>query len=191
MAFSGEALQRLESLLAGARPEEIVDQTLRRAAVLVPLVPSEEGVSILFQKRSEELPVHRGQIGFPGGSVERGEPLEEAAVRETEEETGIDRRSIRLLGRLDDVVTNTGYLVAPFVGVVPSSVHYVLQQSEVSEVFEVPVSLLLDPSRPIVRYVTYKGVRVPTYVYDVEGREIWGLTGRMLKMFLDYARLAV
>jgi 8-oxo-dGTP pyrophosphatase MutT (NUDIX family) len=135
--------------------------------------------------------VHRGQIGFPGGSVERGEPLEEAAVRETEEETGIDRRSIRLLGRLDDVVTNTGYLVAPFVGVVPSSVHYVLQQSEVSEVFEVPVSLLLDPSRPFVRYVTYKGVRVPTYVYDVEGREIWGLTGRMLKMFLDYARLAV
>jgi 8-oxo-dGTP pyrophosphatase MutT (NUDIX family) len=184
--FDDAALARLRTIL-GSRPAiEIDAPRLRRAAVLIPLIPTDSGWSLLFSRRSVNLAAHSGQIAFPGGGVERGELLEAAAVREAHEEVGIAAERVELIGRLDDLVTNSGYLVAPFAGVVDQRIDYVLQAAEVDEVFEVPIEALLRPGQPEVRYVSFRNKRYPAYYYLYEGREIWGLTGRILKHFLDF-----
>jgi 8-oxo-dGTP pyrophosphatase MutT (NUDIX family) len=179
-------LIRLRGIL-GARPAIAIDApTLKRAAVLIPLVPNGRGWSLLFSRRSANLTAHSGQIAFPGGGVESDEPLEAAAVREAHEEVGIGAQHIELIGRLDDLVTNSGFLVAPFVGIIDERVDYVLQASEVEEVFEVPIEALLSPNQPEVRYVAFRSKNYPAYFYRHEQHEIWGLTGRILKHFLDF-----
>jgi len=181
-----EALARLRTIL-GSRPAiEIAAPNLKRAAVLVPLVPNASGWSLLFSRRSANLAAHSGQIAFPGGGVENGEPLEAAAIREAREEVGIASERIELIGRLDDLVTHSGFLVAPFVGIIDERVDYVLQASEVEEVFEVPIEALLSPNQPEVRYVPFRSKSYPAYFYRHQQHEIWGLTGRILKHFLDF-----
>ena len=184
--FDDAALVRLRTIL-GERPAVEIDApNLKRAAVLIPLVPNGGGWSLLFSRRSANLAAHSGQIAFPGGGVESGEPLEAAAVREAHEEVGIASERIELIGRLDDLVTNSGFLVAPFVGIIDDRVDYVLQASEVEEVFEVPIEALLSPDQPEVRYVAFRSKSYPAYFYRYDRHEIWGLTGRILKHFLDF-----
>jgi len=191
MRFDDAALARLRDL-AGHRPAIEIDAPQhRRACVLVPLVRDGARWSILFSRRSENLAAHSGQIAFPGGAVEEGETLVEATVREAQEEVGIAPERVELIGRLDDLLTNSGFLVAPFVGVIHERIDYVLQASEVEEVFEVPVDALLAPSQPEVRYVTFRRKRYPAYFYRHLEYEIWGLTGRILKTFLDLVWQAI
>ena len=189
--FDDAALERLKEILARRPAIEIDAPQHRRAAVLLPLIRGQGGWSILFTRRAENLAAHSGQIAFPGGAVEAGETLEQAAMREAEEEVGIPSRHVELIGRLDDVITNSGFLVAPFAGVIHEPIAYVMQEAEVVEVFEVPVEALLDVSNPEVRYVPFRNRRYPAYFYHHGPHEIWGLTGRMLKAFLDLVWLAV
>ncbi|HEV7487273.1 MAG TPA: CoA pyrophosphatase [Thermoanaerobaculia bacterium] len=184
--FDDAALIRLRAILAARPAIEIDAPELKRAAVLIPIVPNDGSWSLLFSRRSANLAAHSGQIAFPGGGVESGEPLEAAAVREAHEEVGIGADHIELIGRLDDLVTNSGFLVAPFVGIINERVDYVLQASEVDEVFEVPIEALLLPTQPEVRYVAFRKKNYPAYFYRHEQHEIWGLTGRILKHFLDF-----
>jgi len=183
--FDDASLGRLRAIV-GARPALAIDAPqYRRACVLIPLVRTNGNWSILFSRRSPNLAAHSGQIAFPGGAVEEGEALEAAAIREAEEEVGIPQSGVELIGRLDDLITNSGFLVAPFVGVIDERIEYVLQETEVEEVFEVPVDALLQPSQPDVRYVSFRARQYPAYFYRYEQYEIWGLTGRILKAFLD------
>ena len=184
--FDDAALIRLRAILAARSAIEINAPKLKRAAVLIPLIPDREGWCLLFSRRSANLAAHSGQIAFPGGGVEPGEPLEAAAVREAHEEVGIGSKHVELIGRLDDLVTNSGFLVAPYVGVIDQRIDYVLQAAEVDEVFEVPIEALLTPQQPEVRYVPFRNKRYPAYFYQHERHEIWGLTGRILKHFLDF-----
>ena len=189
--FTDASLERLRALLA-QRPAIALDAPeYRRAAVLVPLVRDGDGWSILFSRRADNLAAHSGQIAFPGGAVEAGETLELAAVRETEEEVGIARDRVEVIGRLDDIITNSGFLVAPFVGTIETRLEYILSESEVAEVFEVPIDALLAIDQPEVRYVPFRDKRFPAYFYRYDRYEIWGLTGRMLKAFLDLVWLTV
>jgi mutator protein MutT len=183
--FDDAALERLRGILAGRPAIEIDAPQHRRACVLIPLIRNRKGWAILFTRRSEQLAAHSGQISFPGGAVEAGETLDQAAIREAEEEVGIPQRHVELIGRLDDLVTHSGFLVAPFVGVIHEPVEYVIQEAEVVEVFEVPVEALLDVRNPEVRYVPFRAKEFPAYFYRYDRFEIWGLTGRMLKAFLD------
>jgi mutator protein MutT len=189
--FDDAALERLREMLARRPAIEIDAPEHRRACVLVPLIRDDDGWAILFSRRSLQLQAHSGQIAFPGGAVEPGETLEDAATREAHEEVGIPAEHVELIGRLDDVVTNSGFLVAPFVGIVRERIEYVLQESEVTEVFEVPVEALLSVDNPEVRYVPFELGQYPAYFYHYGRYEIWGLTGRMLKAFLDLVWLAV
>jgi mutator protein MutT len=183
--FDDAALDRLRVILRNRPAVEIHAPQHRRACVLIPLIRNGGGWSILFTRRSEHLAAHSGQIAFPGGSVEQGETLERAAMREAEEEVGIPSQHVELIGRLDDVITHSGFLVAPFAGVIHEPIDYVMQEAEVVEVFEVPVEALLDVSNPEVRYVPFRNKQYPAYFYRHGPHEIWGLTGRMLKAFLD------
>lgn len=189
--FDDAALERLREILVRRPAIEIDAPQHRRACVLIPLIRKNGGWSILFTRRSENLASHSGQIAFPGGSVEEGESLERAAVREAEEEVGIPSRHVELIGRLDDVITHSGFLVAPFAGVIHEPIEYVIQEAEVVEVFEVPIESLLDVSNPEVRYVPFRNRNYPAYFYHHGPYEIWGLTGRMLKAFLDLVWQAI
>ncbi|HSY48294.1 MAG TPA: CoA pyrophosphatase [Thermoanaerobaculia bacterium] len=184
--FGDVALTRLRAILAARPALEIDAPSLKRAAVLIPLIPTDDGWSLLLSRRSANLAAHSGQIAFPGGGVEAGEPLEAAAVREAHEEVGIASERVELIGRLDDLITNSGFLVAPFAGLIDQRIDYVLQAAEVDEVFEVPIEALLKPDQPQVRYVAFRNKRYPAYYYRYEQHEIWGLTGRILKHFLDF-----
>jgi 8-oxo-dGTP pyrophosphatase MutT (NUDIX family) len=189
--FNDHSVERLRQILARRPAIEIDAPQYRRACVLLPLLHVDGEWSILFSRRSVNLAAHSGQVAFPGGAVEEGEALEAAAVREAEEEVGIRADAVELIGRLDDVITNSGFLVAPFVGLIRGKIDYVLHEAEVTEVFEVPVSALLDVAQPEVRYVKFRDREYPAYFYRYRDNEIWGLTGRMLKAFLDLVWQAV
>lgn len=189
--FDDRSLVRLREILALRPAIEIHAPQHRRACVVIPLIRSGAEWSVLLTRRSAQLQAHSGQIAFPGGGVEEGESLEEAAIREAEEEVGIRPQDVELIGRLDDLVTHSGFLVAPFVGVIHEPIEYVIQEAEVDEVFEVPLEALLDPRNPEIRYVPFRNSHYPAYFYHYEGYEVWGLTGRMLKAFLDLVWQAV
>lgn len=189
--FDDAALARLRMILAQRPSIEITDAPQhRRACVLIPLIRHEDHWSVLLTRRAENLAAHSGQIAFPGGALEDNETLEDAAIREAEEEVGIPPHRVELIGRLDDVVTHSGFLVAPFVGVIHERVEYVMQESEVVEVFEVPIEALMDLRNPEIRYVPFRKRQFPAYFYRYREYEIWGLTGRMLKAFLDLVWVA-
>jgi len=190
--FDAGALDRLRVVLQQRPAIEIDAPQHRRACVLIPLIREADGSYVLvFSRRAETLASHSGQIAFPGGAVEPEETLEDAVTREAEEEVGIPRTSVELIGRLDDLITNSGFLVAPYCGIVHERVEYVMQQSEVAEVFEVPVDALLDSGQPQVRFVTFRKRQYPAYYYPYRDYEIWGLTGRIVKSFLDLVWLSL
>ncbi|HET7707173.1 MAG TPA: CoA pyrophosphatase [Thermoanaerobaculia bacterium] len=189
--FDDRSLEELRRLMKARPALEIVAPQYRRAAVLIPLIRDGNHWSVLFTRRAENMASHSGQISFPGGAVEPDEPLDQAAIREAEEEVGIRPGDVELIGRLDDLVTNSGYLVAPFAGIVHKPAQYIIQEAEVVEAFEVPIDALLDPAKPEVRYVSFRNRQYPAYYYVHEQYEIWGLTGRMLKSFLDLVWQAV
>lgn len=189
--FDTAALGALRRVLGNRPAEELDARWLKRACVMIPLVPIDGRWHLIFSRRSPELTVHSGQISFPGGGANRGEALVDAALREMQEEVGVDPSIVEVIGRLDDVITRTGFLVAPFVGILATRPEYVMQASEVDEIFEIPVDELLAEGMPEIRYVDYKGSLYPVYVYPTELMDIWGLTGRILKGFLDLVREVV
>ena len=118
---------------------------LTPAAVLVPLIDHRDGISVLLTQRTAHLTAHAGQISFPGGRIEDVDPdALAAALRETEEEIGLARERVSVIGRLDTYVTGTGFEIAPFVGVIDPPVPISIDPFEVAEAFEVPLAFILD-----------------------------------------------
>jgi len=154
---------------------------LRPAAVLVPLVDRTGGISVLLTQRTAHLSAHAGQISFPGGRIETSDrDATEAALRETEEEVGLPRDHVTVIGRLDTYVTGTGFEITPMVGIIKVPFPLTPDPFEVSEVFEVPLSFVLDPNnhRRMTR-VFEQRTRV-FFVLPYENRYIWGATAGML-----------
>ena len=159
---------------------------LRAAAVLVPLILHDGAPRVLLTLRAEHLNNHAGQIAFPGGRLDAdGETSLQAALRETEEEIGIDRRHVDLLGRFDAYETVTGFQVTPYVGVLKPGYEIKPQLSEVAEVFDAPFDFLMDPANHQRQSGVWNGKRRYYYAMPWEKRFIWGATAGMLKSLYD------
>lgn len=154
---------------------------LRPAAVLVPLIDREAGMSVLLTRRTEHLSAHAGQIAFPGGRIEEADAdAIAAALRETEEEIGLPRERVAVIGRLDTYVTGTGFEITPIVGVIDPPLSLAIDPVEVAEVFEVPLAYILDPANHRRTERVFAEHRRAFFVLPFEGRNIWGATAGML-----------
>ena len=153
---------------------------LRRAAVLIGVV-ARETPTVILTKRTHDLTHHAGQVAFPGGRIDAGDAgPAEAAVREAREEIGLEPAAIETLGFLDPFATITGFHVMPVVAWIDPSAQYRVAPSEVEEVFEAPLSFVLDPASAQLRERDFFGRRRRYHVFEWQGREIWGATAAML-----------
>jgi len=158
---------------------------MREAAVLLPLMQHDAGLTVLFTRRTEELPEHAGQISFPGGRRDAGDTtLVDTALRETEEEIGLTRTAVTVAGYLEPHPVITGYAVVPVVGFVAPPESLQAEAGEVAEIFEVPLTHLADPAN-LTRVERFRdGIALPTYEYRYQDYVIWGATAHMLRSFL-------
>jgi 8-oxo-dGTP pyrophosphatase MutT (NUDIX family) len=151
------------------------------AAVLVPIIDHPDGLTVLLTERASDLRHHPGQIAFPGGRLEPGDRDAVAtALRETEEEIGLERRHIEVIGYLPPHLVITGYRVTPVVAIVAPGVPLVLDPVEVASVFEVPLRHILDPANHRPRPRAIDDGQVTLYDIPYGPRNIWGATAGML-----------
>jgi 8-oxo-dGTP pyrophosphatase MutT (NUDIX family) len=170
-----------------ARPRAVLAVPEKTAsAVLVPLLAVDGEPSLLFTRRSQLLPHHQGQVAFPGGRhQEEDADLAATALRETEEEIGLQRADVRMLGPIDDIETMaTRFVITPFVGVVPHPYPFQPCTREVDAIFTVPLRALLSPGAERREVWEFDGRRVPIDTFPVEGHVIWGATQRITRNLL-------
>jgi 8-oxo-dGTP pyrophosphatase MutT (NUDIX family) len=190
---------RAPSVLRAAAPDtwDLSDDEMNSKALMIPegIVPKPAAVlvgvfenvgpSLLLTQRHSKLANHAGQIAFPGGRLDAGETPLLAALREAEEETGLDRRFVEPLGYLDGYLTVTGYFVVPVVARILPGFVFTPQVDEVDDIFDVPLPFLLDEKNRETQTREWKGMTRRYYVYPYEQRYIWGATAGMIKNLSD------
>jgi 8-oxo-dGTP pyrophosphatase MutT (NUDIX family) len=159
-----------------------VDEAPRPAAVLVPLVPREDGLHMILTERQPHMRQHAGQVAFPGGRIDGGDegPIA-AALRETEEETGIPPSFVEPIGFLDTYLTSTNYRVFPVVGILRPGFTVTPHAGEVADVFEVPLAFLMNPEHHERHSRDWQGRTRYYYAMPWKGRYIWGATAGMIR----------
>lgn len=168
----------------GIRPA--TDKPLRPAAVLVPVWLRDDGPRLILTKRSSHLKHHPGQIAFPGGKVDPGDASPAAAaLRETHEEIGLPKERVEILGTLPVHETVTGFAITPFVGLIRGSFTPVPEAGEVEEVFSLPLSHVLTPTRFAIERRQWMGVWRRYYAAPYGPYYIWGATARILRGLAD------
>ena len=166
--------------------EVVRTENLTEAAVLIPIVERNNGLKVILTKRSNNLKQHPGQVSFPGGKSEKTDKsLVATALRETKEEIGINNKNVEILGQLSKHVTITGFKITPFIGKIRTGFSTKIQTSEVSEIFEVPLSYLSNPKNFRVESVKWKGKKRFFYSIPYGPYYIWGATARILKNLAD------
>jgi 8-oxo-dGTP pyrophosphatase MutT (NUDIX family) len=154
---------------------------IRPAAVLVPVVDRSEP-TVLLTQRAAHLPQHPGQISFPGGKIE---PTDEtplaAALREAQEEVGLDTRFVDPIGYLDLYMTTQGYRIVPSVARIAPDYRLTLNPSEVDEAFEVPLQYLMEPANHQKHSRDWEGIKRYYFAIPFEQRQIWGVTAGILR----------
>ncbi len=156
-----------------------------RAAVLCPLFIREGEAHLLLIKRSQQLKHHKGEVSFPGGVKESSDSsLLETCLRETEEEVGIKSRDITIINRLDEVNTTTGFLVSPFLGLVPHPYSFQLNNQEVEYLITVPIAQFIEVNNQYDFYY-FTGQRlISLFAYHINSQIIWGATARIVKQLI-------
>jgi 8-oxo-dGTP pyrophosphatase MutT (NUDIX family) len=162
-----------------------VEDTCRKAGVLVLLYAKEGRLTVLLTRRTESVNQHRGQISLPGGEQHPSESLEATALRETIEELGLDLAAVRVLGRLTPLyIPTSDYCLYPTVAVIPGPLAFHMQPAEVAEVIEAPVDHLADPANHRRETRHYAGRDVDVPFFEFEGHKIWGATAMILAELL-------
>jgi 8-oxo-dGTP pyrophosphatase MutT (NUDIX family) len=175
----------LRAALENREPKLWNEAGARHASVLIPVVGSPEP-TLVFTVRTDTLPSHKGQISFPGGSIDPEDVSPEAAaLREAQEELGIDPQLVRILGRLDSVPTFvSGYVIHPFVGWMDELPQLTPNSAEVASVMQVPLADLSDDIRWEPGTV-HAGRTYPTEAWVWKNNIIWGATARIVRIFLE------
>jgi len=179
--------QRLRQALSQRQKQHIADASRVPSAVLLPIYYKQGQYYILFTKRTGKVKEHKGEISFPGGAYQEGDrTLVDTALRESAEEIGLMADRVEVLGELDDTATQTStYIISPFVAFIPRPYQFKVDEEEVEEIIEVPISALLDKSSLRQETEIIDGETVTSYFYHYQGRVIWGATARILNQFLD------
>ncbi|HKI04308.1 MAG TPA: CoA pyrophosphatase [Thermoanaerobaculia bacterium] len=170
--------------LASPPPRRMAASDLRPASVLVPLYVNAGELWTVLTKRTDTLPSHRGQIAFPGGGRELKEDPWAAALRETQEEIGLDPKLVLKLGELDEVESPAGFRVIPCAGAIPYPFKTTPNEAEIAEVFSLPLTAFANPKLVEERDVVINGQKRDILIYHVGNRQIWGLTARVLQNLL-------
>ena len=158
----------------------------REAAVLVPVVDRPEGAGVILTVRSSSLRKHSGQIAFPGGSIEPGDASpEDAALRESFEEIGLEPRFVRPVGRLPRYATGTGFRITPVLGLVRPGFGLSPDSAEVADVFEVPLAFLMDAANHARGSHVWRGRERHFFVIPFGERRIWGITAGIIRALYD------
>lgn len=178
------ALEAVERALASSNPRALDIPGYRHAAVLVPLLDTDDGLELLLTVRSAHLRSHAGQIALPGGRLEPGEDFIDAALRETAEEVGLAVDRDDVIGVLSDHPSPAGFVARPVVASVPWPQDMTLDPGEVAEAFTVPLDELraVAPSSQLVSLDQYQR-RI--YAYRWGPRNIWGFTGNVIRNLFD------
>ena len=160
----------------------IKHKTLSNAAVLIPIVKRQRGLTIILTERALHLRHHPGQISFPGGKYEQHDNnLMNTALRETEEEIGILETEITIIGKLTPITTNSGFLVTPFIAFIEEEHTIKIDEQEVRRILEVPVNFLLDEHNFYLHTLIANKHRRVTYCIPYKNNFIWGATAQILK----------
>lgn len=178
-----------EGALSGWRDEWPVRPELVEAAVLIPLVERASGVSVVLTRRAEHLHHHAGQISFPGGRLEDDDnSLADAALRETHEEIGVAPSLVDVIRVLPAFATPSGFRITPVVGALDPQVAFSPDPFEVAEIFEVPLSFILQRENYQQHRICWQGGVRHVRAVPCQGRFIWGATAGILHMLADFMR---
>ena len=186
-ATFGPGRPRLETgdhMLDLQRP--LPPQLLKPAAVLIPIVQHVDGATVLLTHRTETLSSHAGQIAFPGGRTDAADafsPL--TALREAQEEIGLEPRKVHLLGKMHPYATGSGYDITPVVGLVKPPLKLFANPDEVNAIFEVPLTFLMTGSNYQKLELEWKGAMRQTYAIPYQEHYIWGVTAGILKTLYE------
>ena len=184
--------EELKRALSAYNKKHINCSSRIQSAVLVPLFDKDGECHMLFTQRSNKLANHKGQVSFPGGAhSEADSGLQDTALRESWEEIGLKPEDAIVVGELDDLPTVTSsFIISPFVAIIPYPYTFTPNPNEIADIFDVPVSALMDKANFRQEYTISEGEPSSAYVYEYDGRVIWGATARIVKQLLDIVRSA-
>ena len=185
-ASDAEAEIEGDHLLNQHHPNEIVEKAVKPAAVLIPVIERENGLQMVFTKRTEQLRSHSGQVSFPGGKIDAGDKNGvDAALRETHEEIGIAPDAIEVMAQFPHYHSGSGYLITPVVGMLKRDAIFEANHDEVEFIFEVPLEYLMNPDNHEIHAREFNNVEWQYYQMVWGEHRIWGVTAGMVRMFYN------
>jgi 8-oxo-dGTP pyrophosphatase MutT (NUDIX family) len=176
----GMLLSRIKESLVSFRARDLDCATGVRASVIIPLFEKEQNLHILLTKRTDRVKAHPGEISFPGGMYEEADAdTRKTALRECHEEIGVKADDVEIVGRLDDLTTLTGFVITPYVGIIPYPYSFKINQKEVAYLIHLPFEHLTK-SDLVHEQIEYRGRTETIDCIYYNGERIWGATCRML-----------
>ena len=167
-------------------PRLTIQQALRDAAVLIPVVDHGDEATVILTKRAERLKSHSGQVAFPGGRIDPTDASPEAAaLRETAEEIGLGEDHIEIIGRMRDYVSGSGYRIAPVLAIVRPGFDLSINEHEVDAAFEVPLRFLMDPANHSQDSRMWNEREWFFYDMPYGGQRIWGVTAGIIRTLYE------
>jgi 8-oxo-dGTP pyrophosphatase MutT (NUDIX family) len=176
-------LQRKQEIIS-----ENTDRRLRKAAVLLPIFKENQVWKLLFTRRTDTVQDHKGQVSFPGGAMENEDyNLEVTALREAQEEIGLNPNAVHILGSMRQIISSSQYIITPFVGQIEWPFPLKVSEHEVSRVFSIPLNWLADPNHHALKpFLKRNGeTEIEVFYEPYEGEVVWGLTGQITENFID------
>ena len=173
----------------GLNPElkpHIINHAKKPAAVLIGFIECAGEAHVILTKRTEQLKSHSGQIAFPGGKIDATDASPEAAaLREAQEEIGLEPEEVEVLGRLPNYHSGSGFLIHPVLALVKPGANFAINRDEVEYMFDVPLSFLMDPTNHLKSSKEFKGAKRHYYEMPYGEHYIWGVTAGMIRVLYD------